>query len=178
MPVMPITGQMALTRMPSGPSAFGRVVPAEARTRPDAGGRAHVQDHAALLLAHDGHDGLRHVVDGFHVDVEHAVEHGLVHVQHGLVLVGDGGVVDHDVYGAELVQAGSHRVVDIGAAGHVGLHCQGGGADFGCHAVGGLLVDVGNDDAGAFLGVQLDDAFAETAASARDDGDLALQLTH
>ncbi|KAG0929267.1 hypothetical protein G6F31_017415 [Rhizopus arrhizus] len=158
--------------------ALGRVVPAEARPRTDAGRRAHVQDHAALLLAHHRHDCLGHVVDRLPVDVEHAVEHGLVHLQHRLVLVGDGGVVDDDVDRAELFLADAHHVVDVGAVGHVGLHGQRSGADFGLHAVGGFLIDVGDDNFRAFLGVQLDDAFAETTAAARDDSNLALQLTH
>ncbi|MNT39744.1 hypothetical protein D3C72_1760160 [compost metagenome] len=92
--------------------------------------------------------------------------------------MGDGGVVDHDVYRPELLQTRAHHVVDVGTAGHVGLHGQRGRAHFAGHAVGGFLVDVGDDDLGAFLGVQLDNAFAETAAPARDDGDLTLQLTH
>src|SRR5690606_35344443 len=110
------------------------VVPSQARTGANAAGGADVQDHTLALPAHDGHDSVSHVIDGLHIHVEHAVEHFLIHFQHGLVLVGDGSVVHDNVEGAEFCQTGVNHLLDVFALGNIPLDGQGGAADLGGNA--------------------------------------------
>src|SRR5690625_3592408 len=153
---------------------FRAVVPAQAGAGPDAGHGTDVQDDALARGPHDGYNYLRHVVDGLDVDGEHAVEGGFVGFQQGLVLVGDGGVVDHDGDRAEFVLAALHGGLDLLAVGHVDFDRHGIGTDAGGDFLCAGEVDVSDDDFRALFGEKLGDALAEAAGGTGDDSGFVL----
>jgi len=89
--------------------------------------------------------------------------------------VADAGVVDHDVHAAQQTVGGLGQSGYVGGAGHVDLHAQTCVAQFSGQRAGGIRVQVGDDDAGAFLGKAARDSGSEAGGSARDDRSLALQ---
>jgi hypothetical protein len=71
------------------------------------------------------------------------------------------------------------RGVDLVFVGHVHRHADGlraRGLEFGGGGVGRFLVQVGNDDLGAFLCEEDGDFLADAAGRAGDVGDLVLEL--
>src|SRR6202011_2679978 len=141
--------------------ALGRVVPGEAGTGPDARRRADVDDGTILALAHDGHDRLRHVIDRLDVDVEDAIEGGLIDVEHPLVAVRRAGIVDDDVRRTERIDTGLHRGVHLGAFGHVALLRFGVRAERRCHRLRLRSVQIDDQHARALGDKALGDAFAK-----------------
>ena len=89
--------------------------------------------------------------------------------------VADARVVDHDVDAAQQAVGGLGQSDDVSGAGHVDLYAQIGVAQFSGQRAGVLAVQVGDDDAGAFLGEAARDSGAEAGGPARDDRPLALQ---
>ena len=102
--------------------ALGGVVSREAGTRTQARGRADIDDHAAAILAHHRHHGLREQKQPLHVDREDAIEFRLADVEHRLVDMADAGIVDQDVERAEGLERRRDRGIDIGAFCHVAAH--------------------------------------------------------
>src|SRR5690606_36389272 len=141
----------------------------------DAAGRGDVEDGAGPLGLHRRDEGLRHQIDGAHVDVGDAVEGVVRQFVQRLGRVADTRVVDHDVDAAQQAVRGFGQSSDVSGAGYVDLHAQIGVAQFSGQGAGGILVQVGDDDAGAFLGEAARDSGAEAGGSARDDRSLALQ---
>jgi hypothetical protein len=64
-----------------------------------------------LPLAHQGHDRVRHVIDGLDVDSVH--ERFLVDVEHRLILVRRDCIVDDDVRHTKLLHAGAYSALDV-----------------------------------------------------------------
>ena len=87
----------------------------------------------------------------------------------------DARVVDHEVHAAQQAVGGFGQCGHVGGAGDVDLHAQIGVAQFSGQGAGGVAVQVGDDDAGAFLGEAARDSGAEAGGSARDDRSLAPQ---
>jgi hypothetical protein len=95
--------------------------------------------------------------------------------------VRDAGIVDDDVEHAVAPEGRldhrAHRCV----LRHVDVdrdRCAAGRLDRSGNVMCGVCADVGDDNFRATLGEQPGDAFAETAAGARDDGDAILKLGH
>ena len=136
-PVSPMTGQMALTRMPSGASSTARDLVRMFTAplvllyteSPGLGRSAAVEEvlthHAATARAESRKGHLDGQVDRLHVDREEAIELRLLNILEGLVAMADTGVVDQDIEAAEFglrrVQTGSQVVT----AGDIGSHRQG-----------------------------------------------------
>ena len=101
----------------------------------------------------------------------------------GATVVGreDARVVVEDVQPAEALHGEPHHRLDLVAARDVDLHERGfaaGALDGGDGAGAELLVEVGDDDAGAFTGEQLGGAAPHAVARARDERDLAVEPSH
>ena len=119
-----------------------------------------------------------HVKDGLHIDIEHLVEHGLIHFKHGPVFVGGASVVDDDVWNAKGVDAMLHQRLHLRPLGDVTGESAGMGTQAGGHAFGRGVLNVGHDDFGTFAHIGLRNAFTETTTCAGDDGNFVLKLTH
>ena len=139
-----------------------------------AGGRGRVDDAAAALLAHQGHDLQRRQIDRLHVDGENAVEFLFPDLQHRAVDMGNAGIVDHGVEAAVAVDRRADHGLHVVPVGDIGMDV--GAADLVGHLFAELVVQVGADDARAFRGIAPGDGFAEAGGRAGDDGDLVLEL--
>jgi cytoskeletal protein CcmA (bactofilin family) len=128
----------------------------------------HVDDGAAAVLAEVRHRLHGRQVDGLHVDLEAAVEGFLVHVHHGLVDVGEAGVVHQDVEAAETLHRGADHGFHVLATGDVGAHAVGLVANFLRHRLGALTVEVGEHHLCTLFGEQLRDTRTETGCRTCD----------
>ncbi len=139
-----------------------------------------VEDHAATLGHHGVGHGLCAVEDAAQVHVDHLVELLQRHFLQARVL-GDAGVVDQHVDAAELVFDLADHGVDHGALGHVhhiahrlgaqGLALFDGFVDAG-------LLDVADDDGGAFFCELEGGGQAYALGGAGDEADLVLESWH
>ena len=130
-PVSPITGLMALTRMFFGASStaidFVSVITAPLvplyQVRPGRGRMPAVEAILMMVpaprrsISRDG--GERRQVDRLHVDGVDAIELGFADIEQRLIAVRDAGVVDQDVEAAEGFGRRAHHGVDIGLLGDV-----------------------------------------------------------
>ena len=111
------------------------------------------------------------------VDPEHLVEI-VERVVEKAVVIGarDTGIVEHDVEIAEL----GDRVVDqslhLIALRNVGVAVTGIGAKLPGERLAADVIDIGDDNLGAFLDEQLGCRLADAARAAGDDRDLALEF--
>ena len=106
---------------------------------------------------------------------EDAVEALLGQLLERLRQVAHAGVVDEDVEAAEaLLRRLDHRL-DVGGAGDVGAHAEGGVAEHGVDPCRALAVAVGDDHLRAFGDELARDAFAESGRRAGDDRDPACE---
>ena len=121
---------------------------------------------------------MRHVIDGFHVDREHAIERRLIDVEHPLVAVRRAGVVDDDVRWAEGVDAGLHSRAHVGAFGYVALLRLRVRAQRRSDRLRLGTVQIGDEHLRALGDEELGDTLAETAGCAGNNCDLALKLSH
>ena len=87
------------------------------------------------------------------------------------------GIADEDVQAAEVLHSLLEQVGDALLIGHVDLDAHGALAHFGGDRRGQLFVQIGDDDARAFLVHFLGDALAEALRAAGHDGDFAGQAT-
>jgi hypothetical protein len=90
-----------------GQACFGRAVVGLTEVAEKARGRARVDDAAVALLAHQTIGRLADVESSLEVDVDHRLNHGVVHLVEGLVAQ-DARVVDQDVDTAERIDRGLH----------------------------------------------------------------------
>ncbi len=124
-PVSPITGQMALTRMRSGPNStasdfdnrFTAPLLALYQVRPGRGRMPAVDPMFRItppfLLAHQRHHREHHVIDRLDVHREHLVERGFVDIEQRHVGMCRARVVDDDIGRAELFDARTNQRIDI-----------------------------------------------------------------
>src|SRR6185437_6295757 len=139
---------------------------------------ADVDDGSAARLKHAGQDVLGAEEGADEVDVEDAMPVFELELVRGS-FVGDAGDVEQDVDGAEAVGAGLDQGFDFGLAADVGAHEEAfaaGFADFMLSLRGGL-VHVGGNDAGALLGEELRNGFANSHGGSGHQSDAVLQ-TH
>ncbi len=136
--------------------------------------RAGVQDHTAALGHHAISHGLRAVENTAQVDVNDLVKLLNGHFLQAGVL-GDAGVVDQHINAAKLGLDLGHHIVNHGALCHVhdkALDRGARGAALGHRLVHTRLLDVTNDDDGAF-GCKFDGGRqANALCCASDDGNL------
>jgi hypothetical protein len=132
--------------------------------------------------------------------LDHARQHGVVHVQRTDQVDGDescpttpcvglqeraehvpAGVVDQHVDRAELRSDARYGRIDLVAPGDVAAKALRGaarGPDLAGHPVGGGLVEIEHGDLGAFLGEAPAGRPADAAAAARHDDGLAFESLH
>jgi hypothetical protein len=157
--------------------ALGTVVPGEARTRTDAGGRSDIDDAAAALAAHHGHHRLRHVIDRFHIDGVDLVELGFAHLQQRPVAMGPARIVDHDVEAAMARQRALDAVGYVMPYGHVAGDRQRVRPDRGRDRLGAGRIDIEQHHLGALARKGARNLGAETRCRAGHQRDLGRE-TH
>ena len=145
--------------------SFGGDVDGQVGGGDEPGDGAHIDDGAALTLAHAGDDGLGEEELVFEVDGEERVpEFGgdVAGVVAGVV----GGVVDEDVYGREC----GEESLEGGGVGEVAVIVRGGvGVEAGDEGLGGFVLDVEEEDAGALLGEGFHEGCSDAGGSAGDE---------
>ena len=113
-----------------------------------------------------------HVKNGFHIDVVHAVKFCFGHFQHRAVQVGDAGVVHHDMGNTKSFHGVVNQSLNAVRLGYIAGECTGVFAQSVSHRLGRITANIGNDDLGTFLHIQLRNTFTKTAACTGDDGNV------
>ncbi len=155
-------------------AALGRVVGRVAAVRLRGAAGREVDHHAGALRAHQLRGAHGGVVRAGQVDADDRVPPVVVGLQEVTLGGGQGGVVDEDVELREPLDRGREQAVAVVARRDVAAHGERGVERRG-HRLGGVAVDVGDDDARALGGVALGDRAADPAGAAGDDRDLAAQ---
>src|SRR5262249_44071134 len=145
--------------------------------RPNPGGRADIDDHARLLLAHQWYGRMREQEDGFDVHRHEAVEFSLLHLEHGPPHVAHAGVVDENVDSPKSVDGRLDAGLYVRALGDVAAHGDRLVADRGRGLPRRLGIDVDDRNTRALARKRLGDAFAEARCRAGDERNLVVK-TH
>ena len=113
-----------------------------------------------------------HVENGFHIDVVHPVKFGFGHFQHGPIQVGNACIIDNDIRYAKGLDGVVHQSLNAVGNGNITSECTGVAAKSISHRFGRIAANIGNDDLGTFLHIQLRYTFTKTATCAGHDGNV------
>src|SRR5581483_1993771 len=159
---------------------FRHAVEHAVKLRSHAGDGGDVDDGAGTALYHSRSDQAREAEGGFQVDLDHFVELRIVHVDGRTLGDVGAGVIDHNIYTAEVAGGLVNESLQVFEAADV----RGFGDDPAdvfqllSDGVEGVLFASADDYGSAFAREGFGDGFADASACAGDDGYFLIELGH